>query len=202
MKNKPCEKKIYCRFIKRIFDIVFSFLLLVLLLFPMLAIAVAIRSESEGGAIFKQKRIGRQGKVFVCYKFRTMYINAPRACPAVKLKNSAEYITRTGAFLRRSSLDELPQLFNVLRGDMSIIGPRPLICEEGEIHARRMDKGVYVLRPGITGMSQISGRNLLCDEEKLRGDVYYLENIKMRLDLKILLRTVLKVAKGDGVVGE
>lgn len=200
MKNKSCEKKIYCRFFKRILDLVFSVILLVFLSLPMLVIAVIIRSESEGGAIFKQKRIGRRGRVFTCYKFRTMYIDAPSNCPTIKLKNSAKYITRVGAFLRRSSLDELPQLFNVIKGDMSIIGPRPLICEETEIHARRMDNGVYALRPGITGVSQINGRNLLCDEEKLRGDIYYLENVRMRLDIKILFRTFFKVAKGEGIV--
>ena len=202
MKSKSCGKKIYCRFIKRILDIVFSFILLLMLLLPMFVIAVAIRSESEGGAIFKQKRIGRRGKIFVCYKFRTMYINAPSSCPAVKLKDSRKYITKTGAFLRRTSLDELPQLFNVLKGDMSIIGPRPLICEEGNIHEQRMDKGVYSLRPGITGVAQINGRNLLRDEEKLSGDIYYLENIRLWLDIKILLKTLFKVAKREGVVGE
>lgn len=202
MKNKPCEKKIYCRFIKRILDIFFSFILIVFLLFPMLVISVSVRVESEGGAIFKQKRRGMGGRIFVCYKFRTMYINAPSCCPAAKLKNKERYITRVGGFLRRTSLDELPQLINVLKGDMSIIGPRPLICEEEEIHQRRMNKGVYNLRPGITGMSQVSGRNLLGDEEKLKGDVYYLENIKMRLDLKILLQTVFKVLKGEGITGK
>ena len=202
MKNKSCEKKIYCRFIKRILDIIFSFLLIVFLLLPMLIIAVVIRSESEGRAIFKQKRIGRCGKIFVCYKFRTMYVNAPSSRPASKFEDSAKYITRVGVFLRRTSLDELPQLFNVLKGDMSIIGPRPLICEEGEIHKRRMDRGVYMLRPGITGIAQINGRNLLEDDEKLQGDVYYLENIKLWLDFKILFRTVFKVAKGEGVVGK
>ena len=199
MKNKSCERKIYCRYVKRVLDVIFSFLLLLFLLLPMLVISVAIRSESEGKAIFRQKRMGRGGKIFTCYKFRTMYINAPSACPASKFENSGAYITRIGGFLRRSSLDELPQLFNVLKGDMSIIGPRPLICEEEEIHKRRMEGGVYALRPGITGMAQVSGRNLLCDEEKLRGDIYYLENIRMWLDVKILFRTFFKVAKGEGV---
>lgn len=199
MKNTPCERRIYCRYIKRILDILFSFLLLLFLLLPMFIIAVVIRCDSDGNAVFKQKRMGRGGKIFVCYKFRTMYINAPRSMPASKFKDSGVYITRVGIFLRRSSLDELPQLFNVLKGDMSIVGPRPLICEEKEIHRRRMDGGVYSLRPGITGMAQISGRNLLGDDEKLWGDLYYLENIKMRLDIKILFRTFFKVAKAEGV---
>lgn len=197
--KRSCEERIYCRYIKRILDVVLSFLLIFFLLLPMFIIAVAIRADSCGNAIFKQKRLGRGGKVFVCYKFRSMYITAPPDMPASKLCDGQKYITRVGRFLRRSSLDELPQLFNVLKGDMSLIGPRPLICEEEELHRRRMDGGIYRLRPGITGMSQINGRNLLCDEEKLRGDMYYLENIKLRLDIKILFRTFFKVAQGEGI---
>ena len=197
--KRTCEEKIYCRYIKRILDIILSFALLFFLLLPMFIIAVAIRADSEGNAIFKQKRLGRGGKAFICYKFRSMYIGAPPNMPAARLCDGEKYVTRVGRLLRRTSLDELPQLFNVLKGDMSLIGPRPLICEEEEIHRRRMDGGVYRLRPGITGMSQISGRNLLCDEEKLKGDLYYLENIKIWLDIKILFRTFFKVADGEGV---
>lgn len=197
--KKACEKRIYCRYVKRILDFVFSFLLLFFLLLPMLVIAVAIRSDSFGNAIFKQKRMGRGGRVFICYKFRTMYVSAPPDRPAADFSDSEKYVTRVGRFLRRSSLDELPQLFNVLKGDMSLIGPRPLICEEKEIHKRRMDGGIYALRPGITGMAQVSGRNLLCDEDKLRTDAYYLENIKIWLDIKILLKTFSKVIKGEGI---
>lgn len=200
--KRACEEKIYCRYVKRILDIILSFALLFFLLLPMFIIAVAIRADSKGKAIFKQKRLGRGGKVFVCYKFRSMYIGAPHNIPAASLSDGSKYVTRVGKLLRRTSLDELPQLFNVLKGDMSLIGPRPLICEEEEIHKRRMEGGVYRLRPGITGMSQINGRNLLCDEEKLRGDIYYLENIKMWLDIKILFRTFFKVADGEGIRAE
>lgn len=196
------QKKIYCRYIKRALDIVLSFFLIFLLLLPMFIIAVAIRSESRGNAIFKQRRVGRGGKVFVCYKFRTMYTNAPHDRAAADFKDSGRYITRVGRLLRRSSLDELPQLFNVFMGEMSLIGPRPLICEENEMHRRRMDGGVYELRPGITGMAQVSGRNMLDDDGKLSGDLYYLENIKLWLDVKILLRTLLKVVSGEGVKSE
>ena len=192
-------KKIYCRYIKRFLDLALSLLLVIFLALPMLLIAVVIRCDSSGPAIFKQKRMGRGGRIFVCYKFRTMHINAPRCMPASNFRDSQKYVTRVGRFLRRSSLDELPQLFNVIRGDMSLIGPRPLICEEGDIHKRRMEGGVYALRPGITGVSQVSGRNTLCDEEKLRGDMYYLENIKMWLDVKIFFSTLLKVVKGEGI---
>ena len=193
------KKKIYCRFVKRGLDIVISASLLFFLLLPMFLISVIIRSDSRGNAIFKQKRVGRGGRVFICYKFRTMYITAPPSKSAAELAGERKYITHVGSFLRRSSLDELPQLYNVLKGDMSIIGPRPLICEEKNIHQKRMDIGVYTLRPGITGMAQINGRNILADDEKLERDTYYLENVRLSLDAKILLKTVLKVATGEGV---
>jgi O-antigen biosynthesis protein WbqP len=193
------KRKIYCKYTKRILDLILSLVLIVFLLLPMFIIAVVIRADSSGGAVFKQKRIGRGGRIFVCYKFRTMYTCAPHNCAAASLEHPEAYITRVGRLLRRSSLDELPQLFNVLRGDMSLIGPRPLICEEEGMHRQRESVGVYMLRPGITGMAQIQGRNLLSDEEKLMGDTYYLKNVGFSLDLRILLRTVLKVISGEGV---
>ncbi len=196
------EDLIYCRYVKRILDILFSLILLFFLLLPMLAIAVAVKIDSPGKAIFKQTRLGLGGRPFVCYKFRTMDQNAPPSMPAAHFFDRDRYITRVGRFLRRSSLDELPQLFNVLKGDMSLVGPRPLICEEENVHKERMDRGVYSIRPGITGMAQINGRNLLCDEEKIKSDAYYLENIKMKLDAKILFQTVFKVLKGEGISKE
>ena len=198
-RKKACEEKIYCRYIKRSLDIFFSVWLITLMLIPMFLIAVVIRADSSGNAIFKQKRFGRGGKAFICYKFRTMYKDAPPTKSAAELVNKDRYITRVGRFLRRSSLDEIPQLFNVLKGEMSLVGPRPLICEEEDIHRRRMENGVYSLRPGITGMAQINGRNLLCDEEKLKSDRYYLQNIRIGLDIKILFYTLFKVVKGDGI---
>ena len=197
--KKPCEERIYCRYVKRILDFFFSLWLLILLLLPMFIIAVIIRAESSGKAIFKQKRFGREGKTFVCYKFRTMYKDAPATKAAADFYDRDKYITKVGRFLRRTSLDELPQLFNVLKGEMSLVGPRPLICEEESIHHKRLERGVYSLRPGITGMAQISGRNLLGDDEKIQSDSYYLKNIKILLDLKILLRTFFKVANGEGI---
>ena len=128
MKRQKGIYGIYCRYIKRFFDIVFSIILLVMLSPFMLIISVAVISESRGGAIFKQKRMGRNGKTFVCYKFRTMRIDAPHSMPAKFFSMPEKYVTRVGKLLRRSSLDELPQLFNVLLGDMSIVGPIPLIC--------------------------------------------------------------------------
>ena len=192
-------KRIYGRYIKRCLDFALSLVLILLLLLPMLVIAVCIRIDSEGEIIFKQKRCGRGGREFVCYKFRTMYQSAPKNIPASSFADYKKYVTRVGGFLRRSSLDELPQLFNVIRGDMSLVGPRPLIFEEADMHEKRMSDGVYELRPGITGMAQISGRNLLDDGEKLENDRYYLDNLRLLLDFKICIFTIVKIFKKEGL---
>lgn len=184
---------------KRMLDVVFSSILILFLALPMLIIWCAVRIDSEGDGIFRQSRVGRDGRLFVCYKFRSMYISAPPNCPSSKFSTSKEYITPVGGFLRRSSLDELPQLFNVLRGNMSIVGPRPLIIEEREVHDSRRENGVYSLRPGITGLSQISGRDSLSDEEKVMLDTRYLASFGLVQDLKIIGATVGRVITGDGI---
>lgn len=199
MGNKKGTQSAYCRYIKRILDILFSAVLIVFLMPIMVIIGAAIRIESNGGAIFKQKRVGQNKKSFICLKFRTMRIDTPQNIPASKLSDPQKYITRVGKFLRRSSLDELPQLFNVLKGDMSLVGPRPLIFEETEMHERRENEGIYALRPGLTGLAQIKGRNLLLDNEKLENDKFYLENLKIRLDARILFLTVGCVFAGKGI---
>lgn len=199
--TKDCHG-IYRRYVKRMLDIIFSTMLIVLLLPLMVIIGALIRIDSSGGAIFKQKRMGRNAKEFTCYKFRTMKKEAPHEIPAKDLADPERYVTRVGRFLRRSSLDELPQLFNVFLGNMSIVGPRPLICEEKEIHRLRGEAGIYTLRPGITGLAQINGRNLLCDSEKIENDRIYLDNLKIRLDAKILFLTLGCVIGGKGIVGK
>ena len=200
MKTKKGILGIYCRYVKRFLDIFFSFILIVLLSPLMLVISVTVIFESRGGAIFRQQRMGRNGKLFVCYKFRTMRTDAPHSIPAKELAEPEKYVTRVGRLLRRSSLDELPQLFNVLLGDMSLVGPRPLICEESEIHKMRQTAGIYMLRPGLTGLAQINGRNLLCDSEKIENDKLYLDNVRMRLDVKIIFMTFGCVLAGKGIV--
>ena len=199
MKAKKGILGVYCRYTKRFLDIFFSIILIILLVPLMLFISLIIVLDSKGGAIFKQKRMGRDGKIFTCYKFRTMRTDAPHSVPAKDLAHPELYVTRLGAFLRRSSLDELPQLFNVLKGDMSLVGPRPLICEEAEVHQMRKMAGIYMLRPGLTGLAQISGRNLLCDSDKIENDKIYLDNVRMRLDAKIILLTVGCVLGGKGI---
>ena len=187
-------------FWKRVLDILFSSLLLLFLALPMLVIALAIVLTSRGGAIFKQKRVGKGGRIFVCYKFRTMYLHAPSNRPTSRFDDAARYITRVGRLLRRTSLDELPQLFNVLKGDMSLIGPRPLICEEREVHRLRMSNGAYDIRPGLTGLAQISGRDMLCDREKAELDARYASDICFSADIGIFFKTLVRIVKKEGVV--
>lgn len=187
------------RVLKRFFDIIISVILLAVLLLPLVIFMTLIRLTSEGPAIFKQARIGRGGKVFTCLKLRTMYIDAPPSLATAKFLNAESYITPVGRFLRRTSLDELPQLINVLMGDMSIVGPRPLIPEETEMHKQRLEKGVYSIRTGMTGLAQVKGRDALSDSEKLALDVEYLNNMGVIFDIKILFSTLIGVVTGKGV---
>jgi O-antigen biosynthesis protein WbqP len=136
-------------------------------------------------------RVGREGESFVCLKFRTMCVDAPAACPCAGLRHPERYVTRAGRFLRRTGFDELPQLWNVLRGEMSLVGPRPLIPTEGEIHRLRRAYGVLSQRPGITGLAQIYGRTALSDRQKLQWELVYLERSSVFLDMWILLLTIL-----------
>ena len=193
------DKKGYYLFIKRFLDILLSATLILLLSLPMIMIAIVISVSSEGGAIFKQKRIGRNGRAFVCYKFRTMYRNAPKNLPTSHFVNAEKYVTPVGRILRKTSLDELPQLFNVLKGDMSLVGPRPLIEDEHEIHDLRSRCGVYRIRPGITGLAQISGRDRVTDVEKARYDVRYMKSMSFKGDIKIIFNTMGSAFFGKGV---
>ncbi len=175
--------------LKRALDIFFSLILLFFLWLPMLLAAVAIKIDSPGRAIFKQIRVGKDGKLFVCLKFRTMYTSAPPCVPSKDFKGSSKYVTRVGRLLRKTSFDELPQLINVLRGDMSLVGPRPLILSEDKLHKERTGRGIYSIRPGMTGLAQVSGRDSVCDDEKLRLDTQYLFELGLAQDIKIIRKT-------------
>ena len=185
--------------VKRALDLAFSVPALILAAIPMLIIGLIIRLDAHDSAIFTQTRIGRNGKEFACYKFRTMRGDAPRSMAKKELENADAFITRTGKALRNTSLDELPQLFNIIRGDMSFIGPRPLIPEEKKVHRLRNEYGVYRLRPGISGYAQVHGRDMITDEEKAALDRYYLEHFSLWTDIKILFGTVLKVIKEEDI---
>jgi O-antigen biosynthesis protein WbqP len=176
--------------VKRVLDLILSFTALIVCALPMALISLLIRADSPGKAVFRQTRIGRNGKPFSCYKFRTMRNDAPHHRSKKELENADEYITRVGRFLRAFSLDELPQLCNIVRGEMSFIGPRPLIPEETEVHELRTEYGVYQLRPGISGYAQINGRDLISDRRKAELDRDYLENFSLWTDIKILFGTV------------
>ena len=186
-------------FVKSFLDVLIAYLLLVICYFPMLLIAISIKVSDGGPVIFKQKRVGINGKIFVCYKFRTMRCDAPSEMPTKDFINAKEYYTRIGAFLRKTSLDELPQLFNVLAGEMSLVGPRPLIVGEKEIHKWRSRFGVYNARPGITGLSQICGRDNLDDIRKIECDTVYVSNINFISDVNIIVATMIGVIKKEGI---
>jgi len=174
--------------IKRISDICISLLAITILLPAFIIIAIAIRLTSKGPAIFKQERAGKDGKPFIFYKFRTMKLNVEPFGPSPKSAKDPR-LTKIGRFLREYSLDELPQLFNVLKGDMSIAGPRPLYLSQMAEWSERQKKRLLV-KPGLTGLAQISGRGELTHEEKLELDVKYVETKTLWLDLKIILTTI------------
>ncbi len=189
----------YCG-LKRVLDFILSALGLTVLLVPLALTAVVIYIDDPGNIFFCQKRVGRNGKLFTLYKFRTMKKDTPKYMATMDVDDPDKYITRIGHVLRKLSLDEIPQLFNVLKGDMSLVGPRPLIPNEEEIHTMRDRFGVYSVRPGVTGLAQINGRDLVSPAEKVRWDVRYVEHFGLWLDVKILFATVPKIFGGEGVV--
>ena len=175
---------------KRLLDISFACFVLITMLVPMLIIGLLVKLTSSGEIIFKQVRIGRGGEPFVCYKFRSMRKDAPHDVPTAEFSGFDSYVTPLGRFLRKSSLDELPQIINVIKGDMSFVGARPLIPNESYMHVARRQGGVYELRPGITGLAQVRGRDMIDDEQKLFYELEYIENFGFLLDMKILFQTL------------
>lgn len=186
--------KVYFR---RVLDICVSLLLVAFLLPVFIVIVIAVRISSKGPAIFRQERAGKNGKPFIFYKFRTMKIDVEPFGPSPKSANDPRLI-KVGRFLREYSLDELPQLFNVLKGDMSIVGPRPLYISQMTEWTERQKKRLLV-KPGLTGLAQISGRAELTREDKLELDVKYVEAETLWLDLKIILTTVVLVFRRKSI---
>ena len=192
----------YERYIKRALDIIISLISLVVLSPVLLLIAVLIKLESKGPVIFKQKRFGKNKEFFEILKFRTMRTDAPRDVPTNDLRGAGSYITRLGGVLRKTSLDELPQLWNILKGDMSLIGPRPALWNQEDLMELRDKYGASMIRPGLSGWAQVNGRDYLSRDldKKARRDGEYANNISFAFDLKCVLLTIVKVFNRQGIV--
>lgn len=186
--------------VKRALDVILALICLIALSPVFVAIAVAIVLDSGLPVLFRQKRIGVNRTTFRILKFRTMYVDTPRDTPTHQLENPDQYITRIGRFLRRTSLDELPQILNILAGDMSFVGPRPALWNQDDLVAEREKYGANQVRPGLTGWAQINGRDELPIDVKARLDGEYVKQIGFWIDVKCMLGTVMKVVTSDGVV--
>lgn len=178
--------------IKRIISFVLALILLVLFSPVMIIISIAIKLESKGSIIFKQLRTGKDGKEFYCYKFRSMVKDND-----VHDLSKGDQITKVGKFIRKTSLDELPQLINIIKGDMAFIGPRPWITDYAKYYNKRQKKRLEVT-PGLTGLAQCSGRNNISIKEKIDLDIKYVENLSIKMDLYVLYKTVICVLKKEG----
>lgn len=189
----------YLKF-KRFYDTVLAFIGLIVLSPLFLVLMILIKLDSKGPILFKQKRIGRDKKHFYILKFRTMRIDTPKDTPTHMLENPQQWITKVGKFLRKTSLDELPQIINILKGDMSIIGPRPALWNQYDLMEERDKYGVHSLYPGLTGYAQINGRDELPIPDKAKLDGYYVEHISLWLDIKIFFGTIWSIFKSEGVV--
>ena len=196
----------YKSFLKRVSDIFMSFIAITVLLVPMAFIALAIKIDSKGPVFFKQKRIGRNKKTFYILKFRTMRTDAPKDAPTHTLEDPTKWITKLGAFLRKTSLDELPQIFNIFIGQMSVIGPRPALWNQDDLIAERDKYGANGIRPGLTGWAQINGRDELPIPVKAKLDGEYVKRLNsgffkgVFMDVRCLFGTVFSVLRSDGVV--
>ncbi len=184
--------------LKRLFDFCLAFFVILLLFLPLLAIAIIIQFTSVGPILYWSDRIGSYNKIFKMPKFRTMRVDTP-ALATHLLQNPQQFLTPVGSFLRKSSLDELPQLWSIIRGDMSFVGPRPALFNQDDLVALRTEYGVDKLLPGLTGWAQINGRDELPIPVKVKLDVEYLHKQSFLFDVKIIFLTFLKVLRSDGV---
>ena len=190
----------YKKVIKRIIDFILSLCGLIILSPVFIVLCIWIKLDSKGPILFKQKRIGINKSNFNIYKFRTMYIDTPKDMPTHMLANPDQFITRAGKFLRKTSLDELPQIINILKGEMSIIGPRPALWNQDDLIAERDKYQANNVKPGLTGWAQINGRDELEIPVKARLDGEYVKRISFLFDLKCFFGTITSVLKSDGVV--
>lgn len=184
---------------KRIIDI-FASIAGILVLSPLLILlTIVIKSDSRGPILFKQKRIGLHKKTFMIYKFRTMRTDTPADMPTHLLADPASFITKSGAFMRRTSLDELPQLFNILFGQMSVVGPRPALWNQYDLIEAREEVGANNIRPGLTGWAQVNGRDELAIEAKAKLDGDYIKRMSLWFDIQIFFKTIFSVLRHEGV---
>lgn len=192
----------YERYVKRVLDVLISAVGLVVLSPLLLLIAIAIKLSSKGPVIFRQKRYGKDRGFFEICKFRTMRVDAPRDVPTNDLRGAKAYITPVGKVLRKTSLDELPQLWNILKGEMSVIGPRPALWNQDDLMALRDKYGASMIRPGLSGWAQVNGRDYLSRDldKKARRDGEYAAHVSFGFDLKCFLLTIVKVFNRQGIV--
>ncbi|WP_461240810.1 sugar transferase [Paucilactobacillus sp. N302-9] len=189
----------YVNVFKRIFDFITAMCALIILFIPFCIIAIIIKVDSHGAIFFKQDRVGKNGVTFKIYKFRSMYEEAPHEKATAELENAHEQITSVGKILRKTSIDELPQFINVLRGEMSMVGPRPVICKEVELIEMRHNNGAERVLPGLTGLAQVHGRDNVPNIKKASYDGVYAMSIGFRTDVKVVLRTIWYVILHVGV---
>ena len=190
----------YSKCFKRLIDLILSLIGLIILSPIFIVIAILIKLDSKGPVFFKQKRVGINKSYFNIYKFRTMYTDTPKDMPTHMLNNPEAFITKIGKFLRKTSLDELPQLINIIKGEMAIIGPRPALYNQEDLIELRDKYKANDIRPGLTGWAQIHGRDELEIDVKAKLDGYYVEHLSFILDIKCFFLTVASVLKHEGVV--
>ena len=194
------KKKPFYSFFKRVFDLFCSFIAIVVLLLPMIAVAIAIKIDSKGPIFFKQDRVGKNKKLFKILKFRSMFIDTDPNSPTHKLGDAKTHITKVGRFIRKTSIDELPQLFNIFVGQMSFVGPRPALWNQNDLLLERDKYHANEVKPGLTGLAQISGRDELEIPKKAKLDGEYVEKRGFFYDIWLILKTFLCVFKSEGVV--
>jgi O-antigen biosynthesis protein WbqP len=199
MENFRVSQKIYMG-IKRILDFLFALVAFILLCWLFLILCIAIKIDDPGPILFKQKRVGIHKKYFSILKFRTMKTSTPKDMPTHMLENPDQYITRVGSFLRKSSLDELPQIFNILAGQMSIVGPRPALWNQYDLIEERDKYGANDVVPGLTGWAQVNGRDELEIPVKAKLDGYYVEHFGFGMDVRCFFKTITAVLSHEGVV--
>ncbi len=196
--NDNKREKILYSFVKRILDVTLALVLLIILIPVMVVISILIKLDSKGPVLLKQTRVGRYSKEFIIYKFRTMDVDSPEV-PTHQSEYRGCNVTKIGNTLRKTSLDEIPQLINILKFEMSFVGPRPLIKKEKKILSKRKDLGIDIALPGITGWAQVNGRDELKINEKLKYDLEYVKSRSIQFDIYIMFVTIFKVIKSEGI---